>query len=67
MDGQTGLLAPPGGDGAGGAIARLLEDAQLRQNLGAAGARHVTERYSLEAMLRAFDVYLHRMAGWNSP
>jgi len=67
-DGQTGLLAPPGDATAlGAAIARLLEDVQLRQNLGAAGARHVTERYSLEAMLRAFDVYLYRMAGWSAP
>ncbi|WP_241432169.1 glycosyltransferase family 4 protein [Ilumatobacter nonamiensis] len=39
VDGETGLLAPP--DGLGAAIARVLDDADLRQRLGAAAERRV--------------------------
>lgn len=66
-DGVTGLLTPPGNVAAlGSALTRLLQDAQLARDLGTAGAQYVTARYSLPAMLRAFDTYLHRKSGWSA-
>ncbi len=48
LHGRTGLLVPPGDAGALAASLRLLlEDADLRAGLGAAGRRLVLERYDL--------------------
>jgi glycosyltransferase involved in cell wall biosynthesis len=58
--GGTGLLVPPGDDGAlAEAIARLLRDPALARRLGAAARRRAGERYGREAMVRRFeDFYL---------
>ena len=54
VDGVTGLLVPPGDPAAmAAALGRLLEDADLRRRLGAAGR---------ERALRCFDVRMHRRA-----
>ena len=46
-DGKTGLLVPPDDPGAlAGAIARLLDDADLRARLGAAGRERVVSRFT---------------------
>jgi glycosyltransferase involved in cell wall biosynthesis len=46
-DGVTGLLVPPNDPGAlAGAIRRLLDDADLRQQLGAAGRERVLGRFT---------------------
>ena len=46
-DGETGLLVPPDDPGAlAAAIGRLLDDADLRRRLGAAGRERVLGRYT---------------------
>jgi glycosyltransferase involved in cell wall biosynthesis len=55
-DGTHGLLVPPGDAGAlAEAIGRVLDDAALRERLGAAAAARQVERYSLEATTRAVE------------
>ncbi|HEY8491164.1 MAG TPA: glycosyltransferase, partial [Dehalococcoidia bacterium] len=60
-DGVTGLLVPPLDAGAiAGAALRLLEDAPLRDRLGAAGRERAVRRYGVEVCAethhRAFQV-----------
>ncbi len=56
---QTGLTVPPGDPRAlAAAISRLLDDSNLRQTLGAAGARRAREEFGLDAMLqRTLNLY----------
>jgi len=52
LDGETGLLVPPGDPVAlAAAIGDLLGDARLRARFGEAGRRHVSTRFDREAML----------------
>jgi len=54
-DGETGLVVPAGDPGAlRSAIERLLQDGQLRAQLGAA-ARLAVAPYTYDAMVEAFD------------
>jgi glycosyltransferase involved in cell wall biosynthesis len=53
-DGHAALLVPPGDSGAlAGAIARALDDGQLRQRLGAAGRERAVGRFTWSAAARA--------------
>jgi glycosyltransferase involved in cell wall biosynthesis len=49
VDGETGLLVPPGDVAAlRGALERLLGDSELRRRLGAAARARAAERFSWE-------------------
>lgn len=49
VDGETGLLVPPGDAGSlARAIVALLESAELRQRMGQAGRRHVLQHFTLQ-------------------
>lgn len=51
VDGETGLLVPPGDAAAlGEALARLLADGDLRRRMGEAGRAHMLRRFSIDAM-----------------
>ena len=51
-DGRTGLLVPPHDPEAlAGAIARLLQDAELRSSMGRAGLRRVRDEFSVQRMV----------------
>jgi len=56
VDGQTGLLVPPGDSAAlAAAINRLLADPALRQRLGQTGRQQVEQLYTAEAMRRRIE------------
>jgi glycosyltransferase involved in cell wall biosynthesis len=62
-DGETGLLVPAGDDNAlANALARLVEDARLRQDMGAAGHELVRRRYDWQenaaSMARIYEEML---------
>jgi len=61
IPGETGLLVPPGDPAAlAQAMGALLADPERSQAYGQAGARRVAERFSLEAMAKAY-VELYRL------
>ena len=64
MDGDTGLLVPPGDAGAiTGAVSRLLDDRELARRLGCAARRLVAARFSVQRMVSATeDVYASLLA-----
>jgi glycosyltransferase involved in cell wall biosynthesis len=54
VDGETGLLVPPGDvDALRGALQRLLADRELRRRMGQAGRARAGERFSWETATRA--------------
>jgi glycosyltransferase involved in cell wall biosynthesis len=63
-DAGAGLLVPPGDAGAlATAIGRLLDDATLRERIGAAGRRRALERFTWRATAEAvLENYLRVMA-----
>ncbi len=64
VEGESGLLAPPGDPVAlGAALRRLAADPPLRQALGAAGRRRVEAMFTVDRMLnRLVDLYEKTMA-----
>ena len=64
QDGQTGLLVPTDNPGAmAAALIRLAHDAALATQLGQAGRAAVERRYSLQAMVAAYQqVYDQQLA-----
>jgi len=65
LDGETGLLVPPGNAAAlAGALRWLADDPQSAGSMGAAGARLMAERFSRERMLAELqDLYEELLAG----
>lgn len=63
-DGKTAVLAPPGDVSAlAAALQRVSQDDSLRRSLGEHARSVQRERYSLEAMSRAYlSIYQHRLA-----
>jgi glycosyltransferase involved in cell wall biosynthesis len=56
VDGETGLLVPPGDSGAmAAAVARLLDDRQLAARLGAAASELIATKFSVDRMVRATE------------
>lgn len=56
VDGETGLLVPPGdSDALGAALRRLAGDPALRRRLGEAGKVRARERHGVDAMVRAYE------------
>ncbi len=74
-DGVNGLLVPPGDPAKlASAISRIFDDAKLARRLGNRARADVSERYSFERMVSAFDdlyrAELGRVAarrGWPAP
>jgi glycosyltransferase involved in cell wall biosynthesis len=63
-DGVTGLLVPPNDPGAlAGAIGRLLDDAELRSRLGAAGRERVLGRFTWKVTAMGTSAEYHRLLG----
>lgn len=62
QDGVNGLLVNPEDPAElAGAMERLMQDADLRERLGAEGFRIVRERFSLDAHLRALEGHLNEI------
>lgn len=56
LDGETGLLVPPGDAGAlSAAILHLLQNRELAAKMGEAGRRRARERFSVGAMVGAIE------------
>ncbi|MDG4554665.1 MAG: glycosyltransferase [Candidatus Competibacter sp.] len=64
-DGQDGLLvAPSDAEGLAVAIARLMDDAELRQRLGKAGRARVEDKYNLRRNIdRLAAIFRRRLGG----
>jgi alpha-1,3/alpha-1,6-mannosyltransferase len=55
IDGVTGLLCPPTPEGFAAGLARLIENPELAERLGAAGPAHVAAHFSLEKFGGSLD------------
>ena len=65
VDGETGILAPPGDAGAlATAIERLLEDPETARSMGERARARIEARFSIDAMVEGnLQVYRDVVAG----
>ena len=64
VDGENGLLVPPGETGSlAAALIRLLEDDDARSRLGRAARRRIEVGFSLEAVAARYRATYERLAG----
>lgn len=64
IDGQTGLLVPPGEAGAiADALERLLADPRRRRQMGAASHQRVLECFQLPQMVQTWEALYESLAG----
>lgn len=64
VDGETGLIVPPGdAEAMSTAFVRLLGDRERARAMGAAGRRRVEERFTLDRMVDDYGRYFERIAG----
>jgi 2-deoxystreptamine N-acetyl-D-glucosaminyltransferase/2-deoxystreptamine glucosyltransferase len=64
VDGETGLLVPPGDIGAlRAALDRLLADPDLRRRLGETGRERISERFSWDTVTRSTIALYERTSG----
>jgi glycosyltransferase involved in cell wall biosynthesis len=68
-DGATGLLVPPGDpDALAAALQQVLDDAELRRRMGAAGRRRAAQRFDVVAQRRAhLELYARELARHGAP
>ncbi len=60
VDGETGILIPPGdAPSLKNAISNLVEDEHLRSTLGESGRRIYQERFTTERFAREFETLIH--------
>jgi len=65
VDGETGILVPPGDlDAMAQAVCQLLDDPATRQRIGEAGRMRVEKFYTIEKHFRAVDaLYTNLLSG----
>jgi glycosyltransferase involved in cell wall biosynthesis len=64
VQGETGVLVPPGDSAAlGRALRELVASAELRQRMGSAGRRRIEERASLRGYGEALGALIREVAG----
>ena len=64
-DGKSGVVVPAGDEEAlSGALVRLVEDKEVREQMGVAARQRIIERYSIESMVEAYaEVYGEAISG----